>query len=132
MWAYEYVCVCIACTYEASLCINVGVYLNVYAYVDVYANVSCVYRLLHVKSLSTHMCVVLCGGALQCVAVCCSRWHMYTCRVTHGKETRQTHNERWRAGVETQKNVRGEIGGWGRVPFNEPYAPLLSTIYDGA
>ena len=44
----------------------------------------------------------------------------------------QSHNERWGAGVETQKNVRGEIGGWGRVPFNEPYAPLLSTIYDGA
>jgi len=41
-------------------------------------------------------------------------------------------NERWGAGVETQKNVRGEIWGWGRVPFNEPYAPLLSTIYDGA
>ena len=40
--------------------------------------------------------------------------------------------ERWEAGVETQKNVRGEIGGWGRVPFNEPYAPSLSTIYDGA
>ena len=40
--------------------------------------------------------------------------------------------ERWGAGVETQKNVRGEIGGWGRVPFNEPYALLLSTIYDGA
>ena len=40
--------------------------------------------------------------------------------------------ERWGAGVETQKNVRGEIGWWGRVPFNEPYAPLLSTIYDGA
>ena len=40
--------------------------------------------------------------------------------------------ERWRAGVETQKNVRGEIGGRGRVPFNEPYAPSLSTIYDGA
>ena len=39
---------------------------------------------------------------------------------------------RWGAGVETQKNVRGEIGGWGRVPFNEPYAPSLSTIYDGA
>jgi len=36
------------------------------------------------------------------------------------------------AGVETQKNVRREIGGWGRVPFNEPYAPSLSTIYDGA
>ena len=40
--------------------------------------------------------------------------------------------ERWGAGVETPKNVRGEIGGWGRVPFNETYAPLLSTIYDGA
>jgi len=40
--------------------------------------------------------------------------------------------ERWGAGVETQKNVREEIGGWGRVPFNEPCAPLLSTIYDGA
>jgi len=40
--------------------------------------------------------------------------------------------ERWGAGVETQKNVRGEIGGWGRVPFNEPYVPSLSTIYDGA
>jgi len=40
--------------------------------------------------------------------------------------------ERWGAGVETQKNVRGEVGGWGRVPFNEPYAPLLSNIYDGA
>ena len=25
--------------------------------------------------------------------------------------------ERWGAGVETQKNVRGEIGGWGRVPL---------------
>ena len=42
------------------------------------------------------------------------------------------HRERWGAGVETQKNVRGEIGGWGRVPFNETYAPSLSTIYDGA
>jgi len=41
-------------------------------------------------------------------------------------------DERRGAGVETQKNVRGEIGGWGRVPFNETYAPSLSTIYDGA
>ena len=40
-------------------------------------------------------------------------------------------DERLGAGVETQKNVRGEIWGWGRVPFNEPYAPSLSTIYDG-
>ena len=42
------------------------------------------------------------------------------------------YRERWGAGVETQKNVWGEIGEWGRVPFNETYAPLLSTIYDGA
>jgi len=41
-------------------------------------------------------------------------------------------NERWGAGVETQKYVRGDIGGWGRVPSNETYAPSLSTIYDGA
>ena len=41
-------------------------------------------------------------------------------------------DEKWGAGVETQKNVLGEIGGWGRVPFNETYAPSLSTIYDGA
>ena len=41
-------------------------------------------------------------------------------------------SERWGAGVETQKYVRGDIGGWGRVPFNETYAPSLSTIYDGA
>ena len=46
-------------------------------------------------------------------------------------ETHPLH-ERWGAGVETQKYVRGEIGGWGRVPFNETYAPSLSTIYDGA
>ena len=43
-----------------------------------------------------------------------------------------TVDERWGAGVETHKNVRGEIGGWGRVPFDETYAPSLSTIYDGA
>ena len=43
-----------------------------------------------------------------------------------------TWDERRGAGVETQKNIRGEIGGWGRVPFNETYAPSLSTIYDGA
>ena len=40
--------------------------------------------------------------------------------------------ERWGAGVETQKNVREEIGGWGREPFHENYALSLSTIYDGA
>ena len=49
-----------------------------------------------------------------------------------GLECTLSVEERWGAGVETQKNVRGEIGGWGRVPFNETYAPSLSTIYDGA
>ena len=50
----------------------------------------------------------------------------------HGVTCLTLRVERWGAGVETQKNVRGEIGGWGRVPFNETYAPSLSTIYDGA
>ena len=50
----------------------------------------------------------------------------------HIREIVPAPDERWGAGVETQKNVRGEIGGWDQVPFNEPYAPLLSTIYDGA
>ena len=54
------------------------------------------------------------------------------CRCLRGWRNKVPDKERWGAGVETQKNVRGEIGGWGRVPFNEPYAPSLSTIYDGA
>jgi len=49
----------------------------------------------------------------------------------HSHDT-TTRCERWGAGVETQKNVRGEVGGWGGVPFNESYAPSFSTIYDGA
>jgi len=57
-------------------------------------------------------------------------------RVLQRKETYkvllEAKYERWEAGVETQKNVLGEIGGWGRLPFNEPYALSLSTIYDGA
>ena len=69
-----------------------------------------------------------------------NEWYTYEShkRTTHmnehtlGESEVLTHCERWGAGVETQKNVRGEVGGWGRVPFNEPYAPSLSTIYDGA
>jgi len=53
-------------------------------------------------------------------------------RETRVRQREMQAEERWGAGVETQKNVRGEIGGWGRVPFNETYAPSLSTIYDGA
>ena len=56
-------------------------------------------------------------------------YHRIMACYNHTTDARQ---ERWGAGVETQKNVRGEVGGWGRVPFNEPYAPSLSTIYDGA
>jgi len=51
---------------------------------------------------------------------------------TYNHMRRMGECERWGAGVETQKNVRGEIGGWGRVPFNEPYASSLRTIYDEA
>jgi len=58
-----------------------------------------------------------------CVYIC-----MCICRTLAS----DAHEERWGAGVETQKNIREEIGEWGRVPFNEPHAPSLSTIYDGA
>jgi len=61
---------------------------------------------------------------------CMSEHHQ---RMSHDACVRQGRlSERWGAGVETQKNVRGVFGGWGRVPFNETYAPSLSTIYDGA
>ena len=56
----------------------------------------------------------------------------HTCAGLRTHNIKHVKRERWGAGVETQKNVRGEIGGWGRVPFNETYAPSLSTIYDGA
>ena len=59
--------------------------------------------------------------------------HTWMSHVTYEWDmTAESWGERWGAGVETQKNVRGEIGGWGRVPFNETYAPSLSTIHDGA
>jgi len=52
--------------------------------------------------------------------------------LAEARHSEKSAHERWGAGVETQKNVRGEMGGWGRVPFNETYAPSFSTIYDGA
>ena len=55
-----------------------------------------------------------------------------TLEFSFNERSRSAYTERWGAGVETPKNVPEEIGGWGRVPFNEPYAPSLSTIYDGA
>jgi len=59
---------------------------------------------------------------------------IYTYKHTHAENRTdwEGDRERWGAGVETQKNVLGVFGGWGRVPFNEPYDPSLSTIYDGA
>ena len=73
-----------------------------------------------------YVCVCVFMSTCVCVCVCVC---MYVCACVHA---RACECERWGAGVETQKNVRGEIGGWGRVPFNEPYAPSLSTNNDGA
>jgi len=61
-----------------------------------------------------------------------SRLHNFVSITCFGSGRFDVDRERWGAGVETQKNVREEIGGWGRVPFNGTYAPSLSTIYDGA
>ena len=72
-------------------------------------------------------CFAVCRSVSQCVAACCSVLQSVALI-----EIRLTPDERWGAGVETQKSVRGEVGGWGRVPFNETYASSLSTIYDGA
>ena len=85
----------------------------------------------------------MCCSVLQCVAVCCRVLQRVAALIAprviadsstsnYCRKVQLNYCERWGAGVETQKNVRGEIGGWGQVPFNEPYAPSLSTIYDGA
>ena len=87
---------------------------------------------------SSVVCVCkLCCSLLKCVAVPHCKSEVRVAVPRGHSNTRLTlvqmcYSERWGAGVETQKNVRGEIGGWGRVPFNETYAPSLSTIYDGA
>ena len=68
-----------------------------------------------------------------CVCVCVCVVCVYSCFFVWTKKMIALGSkERWGAGVETQKNVLGVFRGWGRVPFNEPYAPSLSTIYDGA
>ena len=82
----------------------------------------------------------LVSGDIRLLEIGCQKTYRHidsACRVSEQTSTLGTPDigcsqERWGAGVETQKNVRGEIEGWGRVPFNEPYAPSLSTIYDGA
>jgi len=70
--------------------------------------------------------------SFRCVASLCRFAVSLRCVTADTETNGDVAKERWGAGVETQKNVLGEIGGWGRVPFNEPYAPSLSTIYDGA
>ena len=104
----------------------------------------------HCNTLCRHTATTNCNTTLQRTTTPHSLTHCDTLRytathcntlqhtATHCYSTTQDPRlqyavqERWGAGVETQKNVRGEIGGWGRVPFNEIYAPSLSTIYDGA
>ena len=93
---------------------------------------------------SVLQCAAACCSVLQRVAVRCSALQRVAIRCSVSiailyiflyvavSVHNICHCERWGAGVETQKNVRGKIGGWGRVPFNETYAPSLSTIYDGA
>ena len=104
------------------------------AYENIYTCCSLHLLLLDVWHMK-QQCVAVCYSALQYVAVCyivlqCVAVSRLQCLarqldVWHIKE-------RWGAGVETQKNVLGVFGGWGRVPFNEPHAPSSSTIYDGA
>jgi len=80
------------------------------------------------------VCVCVCVYVYVLLCVCvCGGWActIITTRVLPASGD-APEIERWGAGVETQKNVWGEIGGWGRVPCNETYAPSLSTIYDGA
>ena len=78
------------------------------------------------------VCTGLFWRPLRCVMWCCIiLCHARPCHVMLAVLMMHL-CERWGAGVETQKNVRGEIEGWGRVPFNAPYAPSLITIYDGA
>jgi len=74
----------------------------------------------------------MCVCAREIVCVYADLWTHMNVYIPMCIHTCIAHVERWGAGVETPKNVRGEIGGWGRVLFNEPYAPSLSTIYDGA
>jgi len=99
-------------------------------------------------SLGFILCACVCQRekerVISCAAGCLKLWVAFCKRATkYRKRPRKIYASKssapfspalewWGAGVETQKNVRGEIGGWGRVPFNEPYAPSLCTIYDGA
>jgi len=99
---YKYIYIC-----RPTYTVYGGLYIYIYIYIQTYIQINIYKR--------TYRMVTVCRQ---------DAIHKQTHRMATG--------ERWGAGVETQKNVRGEIGGWGRVPFNETYAPSLSTIYDGA
>jgi len=110
----------VCCTYDSLGC-HTHTHVNVLdvtlTHIEYHARLLEVMLLSHV--IHTHMSGTS-HDSLRC--------HAYT----HMDVLDATHTERWGAGVKTQKMVRGEIGGWGRIPFNETYAPSLSTIYDGA
>ena len=129
-----------ACSMASSfLYINVRV-VHVHAFMYIYVYIYCGSFTVHgsVASLEPSTCTDnSISHTDQCLYVMHVHVHVHACTYimyvhTLFAPSSLMDKERWGAGVETQKNVRGEIGGWGRVPFNEPYAPLLSTIYDGA
>ena len=77
------------------------------------------------KVCRAQVCVVIIKLFCTILLVICLLQPYLSCPECH---------ERWGAGVETQKNVRGEIGGWGRVPFNETYAlmkPVAISLMSG-
>ena len=88
------------------LCVFGYMYVCIYIYVCIYTYMyTCIYIVIYVYMyVSISMCIISVSATTM------TTLSLYPV------------NERWGAGVETQKNVRGEIGGWGRVPFNEPYA----------
>jgi len=98
-------------------------------YVGVYVGV-CVGVCVGVMHLDSCRAYVLWGVFYSALKLCVAT--IWYCLSLCAADVCVLLMERWGAGVETQKNVRGEVGGWGRVPFNEPYAQSLSTIYDGA
>jgi len=109
----------------------VTIRVEIHAYVSHYSFI-CVTLLLHMCEI-THSSVTLIGIINHRGLLLQTRTHLI--RVCHYNDTKWRGilvAERWGAGVETQKDGLGEVGGWGRVPFNEPYAPSLSTIDDGA
>jgi len=68
---------------------------------------------------------LICGGLCACGYCVYVLTYPHTCCLCTNVFHVDTDKERWGAGAETQKYVRGDIGGWGRVPCNETYAPSV-------